>query len=279
MSDTHRHIVLFDMDGTLTESSDVIHDQMVSALLDLSTVANLEIGIVTGSDFDYVKQQVADLLDKPELQSKLHLLPCNGTKYYRFDEKAEKYVLISEESMSGYLGSDNLNSVMRLLIERQSRFSYSLEDLTGHFISYRGSMINWCPIGRNASERQRYEFITLDTSYEPSLRQRELMNLNYRLEQMSMDEKLVVKLGGDTSFDIYPKGWDKTYCLRFFQDYDVWFVGDRCSENGNDFEIYEAVNENSQAYDTSGPRRTVDIINQIKIKILKSNYKRAPLPR
>jgi phosphomannomutase len=94
-----------------------------------------------------------------------------------------------------------------------------------------------------------------------------------------MNEKLVVKLGGDTSFDIYPKGWDKTYCLRFFQDCNVWFVGDRCSENGNDFEIYEAVNKNSQAYYTSGPRRTVDIINQIKIKILKSNYKRAPLPR
>ena len=278
MSDDHKHIVLFDMDGTLTESRDIIYEQMVSALVDLSTVPNLEIGIVTGSDYDYVKQQVADLLDHPEVRNKLHILPCNGTKYYRFDIETESYVLLSEESMRGYLGSDKFNSVMRLLIERQSRFSYSLEDLTGHFVSYRGSMINWCPIGRNASEQQRYEFITMDTSYEPTLRERELKNLNYRLSQMSLDRNLVVKLGGDTSFDIFPIGWDKTYCLRFFKDYDVWFVGDRCEESGNDFEIYEAVNGNSQAYDTTGPRRTVDIINQIKIKILKSNYKRAPLP-
>ena len=25
---------------------------------------------------------------------------------------------------------------------------------------------------------------------------------------------VTVKLGGDTSFDIYPKGWDKSYCLK-----------------------------------------------------------------
>ena len=46
-------------------------------------------------------------------------------------------------------------------------------------------------------------------------------------------------MGGDTSFDIYPEGWDKTYAFKNFKDYDkIYFVGDRCGPDGNDFEIF-----------------------------------------
>lgn len=55
-------------------------------------------------------------------------------------------------------------------------------------------------------------------------------------------------IGGQISFDIFPNGWDKTYCLRHVEndakvpggiDYKtIHFFGDKTSPGGNDYEIY-----------------------------------------
>ena len=279
MSQKNKHIVLFDMDGTLTESRQAIHVNMVKKIKELLQVPNVEVGVVTGSDYDYVKQQLGLLLDESDMCQKIHIMPCNGTKYYTPPtSKDGLYKLSHYEDMVMFLGKENMRALMQVLIERQSRFSHSLDDLTGHFISYRGSMINWCPIGRNASESQRYEFMKLDNFYEPTLRTRELRALSYKLADINLESRVVVKLGGDTSFDIYPIGWDKTFCLQYFQDHQIWFVGDRCHKDGNDYEIYEKVSEIGHSFDSMSPCHTASIIDNIKIKILKSNYNTAPLP-
>lgn len=54
-------------------------------------------------------------------------------------------------------------------------------------------------------------------------------------------------IGGQISFDVFPTGWDKTYCLRHIEaekdisgvEYkDIHFFGDKCFPGGNDYEIY-----------------------------------------
>ncbi len=58
-------------------------------------------------------------------------------------------------------------------------------------------------------------------------------------------------IGGQISFDVFPTGWDKTYCLRHVEaeadpskglsgiNYkNIHFFGDKCFEGGNDWEIY-----------------------------------------
>ena len=41
-------------------------------------------------------------------------------------------------------------------------------------------------------------------------------------------EGVEVKLGGSTSFDIFPKGWDKTYVMNHLDNYShIYFVGDK----------------------------------------------------
>lgn len=278
MTDRQKHIVLFDMDGTLTLPRQKIHSTMVSKIEDLIQISNVEVGVVTGSDYDYVKQQLNLLLEESEGRRQIHVLPCNGTKYYPPPPQGEDYKLGSSEDMAMFIGKENMRSLMQVLIERQSRFSHSLDDLTGHFISYRGSMVNWCPIGRNATPQQRESFVTLDRSYEPTLRHRELIALTYKMDDLGLESRLSLKLGGSTSFDIYPIGWDKTFCLKYFEDHTLWFVGDRCQENGNDYEIFTEVSERGTAYETTGLAHTCSIIEGIKIKILKSNYTKAPLP-
>ena len=52
--------------------------------------------------------------------------------------------------------------------------------------------------------------------------------------------KIKFSIGGQISFDVFPEGWDKTYCLQFVEDkYDeIHFFGDKTHEGGNDYEIY-----------------------------------------
>lgn len=47
--------------------------------------------------------------------------------------------------------------------------------------------------------------------------------------------------GGQISFDVFPTGWDKTYCLNHVENdgfKEIHFFGDKVDVGGNDFEIY-----------------------------------------
>ena len=84
---------------------------------------------------------------------------------------------------------------------------------------------------------------------------------------------VTVKLGGDTSFDIYPNGWDKTYALTHFDrnQWDFWFIGDRCDETGNDYEIYRELKKEGRAFHTSSPEETVEFLDWYILREIKKN--------
>ena len=74
------------------------------------------------------------------------------------------------------MGQEKFKSLMTAILEVQEHISKLRIPLTGHFVDYRGSMINWCPIGRNASKEQRKNFVFIDTGSSPTLRERYLTN-------------------------------------------------------------------------------------------------------
>jgi phosphomannomutase len=253
-----KNIVLFDMDGTLTEARGKFNTELLLDLRKLSQYA--DIGIVTGSDIDYVNQQMEKLIKYSELRYITHILPCNGTKYYRPPSHCDDgYTLVHNNDMARELPSDCLREVFKVLTSSQADVCYHSIPLTGHFINYRGSMINWSPIGRNANSHQREAFIKYDN--ENDLRLSLKRSLETKLNLLCPN-KLDIKMGGDTSFDIYPKGWDKTYALKHFPDKNVWFVGDRCDPSGNDYEIYESLRDDNRSFRTSNPIQTGWIIRE-----------------
>ena len=253
----NKTIVMFDMDGTLTEPRKAFDYSLLGDSLYGLTNAGVHVGIITGSDEDYLREQMGEFLLKSSSRYKTHLMPCNGTKYFRPPNFAnEEHKLISEVSMKKALGTENYRKLIEELILSQVHMSTYGIPLTGHFINCRGSLINWCPIGRNADDEERALFKTLDKA--EGVREKVIDELKAMLEQKGLLRKLTIKFGGDTSFDIYPKGWDKTYGLRHFQGWDVWFVGDRCGVGGNDYELYEACL--GQSYVSSGPEHTKEII-------------------
>ena len=76
-------------------------------------------------------------------------------------------------------------------------------------------------------------------------------------------KKLKCSIGGQISVDIFPEGWDKTYCLQFVDDKydDIYFFGDRTMEGGNDYEIYS--HPITKSYAVEQPSDTLKYLNEI----------------
>jgi len=258
-----RKIVLFDMDGTLTPPREHLDYSLVETLSSLCKHA--EIGIVSGSDYDYIMQQCGFLTTKDEIKLKLHILPCNGTKHYAppsYQEQSMK--LVHNNDMRKVLGDSNLNKLFKKIINYQDHIvSHYDIPLTGHFVSYRGSMINWCPIGRNATKKDREKFCEFDRNFGvSSFRRTVLKQVKEEFENARIP--VSIKLGGETSFDIYPTGWDKTYSMIHFPDTKIYFLGDRCGDNGNDKEIFDAL-QPEYSFWVDSAQHTKEILEQILI--------------
>ena len=96
-------------------------------------------------------------------------------------------------------------------------------------------MINVSPIGRNCSKEERKAFNEYDQEHGVRAAFVE------QLKSQFADLNLRFSIGGEISFDVFPIGWDKSFCLKFIENqYDViHFWGDKTMEGGNDHEIYE----------------------------------------
>ena len=81
-------------------------------------------------------------------------------------------------------------------------------------------------------------------------------------------------IGGQISFDVFPNGWDKTYCLRHVEaEADpskglsgihyktIHFFGDKSFKGGNDYEIYSDPRTTGHA--VKGPEDTMNILREL----------------
>ena len=252
-------VALFDMDGTLTPARKEMTDEVLSALVSLSSEYRL--GIISGSDYDYIVQQCSKAM---EVIDNIDIMPCNGTKLYKKDRG--NYKLVHAANMRQKINDLAYQKILKKLFVLQEEIMgrYPEMPYTGTFFHYRGSLLNWRPIGRSAGHHDRSCWKTWDKRF--GIREEYHLILNTFIKDQNfsenLDANLTVALGGSTSFDIYPTGWDKTYGLRHYKDQDVYFVGDKCEPGGNDYHIFKKLNESekTRAWQTSSPEETVQII-------------------
>jgi len=75
---------------------------------------------------------------------------------------------------------------------------------------------------------------------------------------------LTYSIGGQISFDVFPRGWDKTYCLQYLKESDfdeIHFFGDKTFEGGNDFEIFSS--ERTIGHTVTSPEDTMKQLNEL----------------
>ena len=125
---------------------------------------------------------------------------------------------------------------LKILINASLKYMANLDIPVkrGTFVEFRNGMINLCPVGRSCSQVEREQFYQFDK--EHNIRVNMVKHLQEELKELN----LTFSIGGQISIDVFPEGWDKTYCLQFIEDkYDkIYFFGDKTYPGGNDYEIY-----------------------------------------
>uniref|UniRef100_A0A7S2XTA7 Phosphomannomutase n=1 Tax=Attheya septentrionalis TaxID=420275 RepID=A0A7S2XTA7_9STRA len=218
-----RIIALFDVDGTLTLPRGEVEPQMMAFMKDLAT--KVTVGIVGGSDLPKQEEQLGDGI--------ANVFPYNfsqnGLVAYKSGE------LLEIQTISKHLGEDNVKRLVNWVMKYLADVDLPIK--RGTFIEFRSGMFNISPIGRNCSREERNDYETFDLAN--NIRK----NMVAAMQTEFADLNLTFSIGGQISFDVFPKGWDKTYCLNFLDagDFDeIHFFGDKTFEGGNDYEIFSS---------------------------------------
>uniref|UniRef100_A0A671N6Q6 Phosphomannomutase n=1 Tax=Sinocyclocheilus anshuiensis TaxID=1608454 RepID=A0A671N6Q6_9TELE len=75
---------------------------------------------------------------------------------------------------------------------------------------------------------------------------------------------LAFSIGGQISFDVFPEGWDKRYCLGIVEkdSYQrIHFFGDKTMPGGNDYEIF--VDPRTIGHEVKSPEDTLRICKEL----------------
>ena len=239
-----KHLLLFDIDGTLTKPVNEIEQPMIDALKKASKYFDL--GIVGGSDR---AKQINQLGESVKIFN--FAFSENGT--VAFDKNQQ---IFHKNSIAKYLGEEKLKRVVNFILHYIADLDIPVK--RGTFIEYRNGLINASPIGRNCTQEERDEFDAYNKVH------RIMPKMADAIRSKFSEEGLFISIGGQISMDIFPIGWDKRYCLQFIKDLyeDIHFFGDKCFPGGNDFEI--ANDPRVKNHDViEGPSKTIQVIKEL----------------
>lgn len=240
-----RIIALFDVDGTLTEPRKTVSPETLTYLAQLRE--KISIGVVGGSDLVKQKEQLGD---SPSMFD--YAFAENGLVAYKDGG------IIGQTSLKDHLGEDNLKRVINWVLRYFADLDIPVK--RGTFIEFRSGMLNVSPIGRNCSREERNDFEKFDLANNIRKTMVEKMKVEFE------DLKLTYSIGGQISFDVFPQGWDKTFCLRYLPEGDfdeVHFFGDKTFEGGNDYEIYSCERTIGHAIADANPLTTLKELEKL----------------
>lgn len=242
-------LLLFDVDGTLTKPRLPIDQTMMDHLRTWKDSKKVDLGIVGGSDIGKQREQLEDSIDL----FFEYVFSENGMVAFQHNE------LIHEMSIVRHFGESKFQEIINCCLQYLSTIQIPVK--RGTFIEIRKGMINVSPIGRSCSQEERNAFFEYDKVHHVR------KEMKHYLEQTLKDFDLNISIGGQISMDIFPKGWDKTYCLQFIESrYDkIYFFGDKTDRGGNDFEIFN--DSRTIGHHVDSPEDTIQQVQTILDKL------------
>ncbi|KAF8380283.1 hypothetical protein HHK36_027765 [Tetracentron sinense] len=249
-------IALFDVDGTLTAPRKVATPNILDFMRKLRKVVT--VGVVGGSDLVKISEQ----LGKTVIDDYDYAFSENGLVAHKDGKLIGIQVLLTELEVISWRRKTQVleNGTVRkngVVIQEFINFAlHYIADLDipikrGTFIEFRSGMLNVSPIGRNCSQEERDEFEKYDKVH--NIRAKMVSVLREKFGHLN----LTFSIGGQISFDVFPQGWDKTYCLRYLDDFhEIHFFGDKTYKGGNDYEIYES--ERTVGHTVTSPEDTIE---------------------
>ncbi|XP_059191163.1 phosphomannomutase 2 [Centropristis striata] len=239
-----RTLCLFDVDGTLTAARQRVTPNMTEFLEKLRT--RLRVGVVGGSDLCKIKEQLGDDV----IQRVDYVFAENGLVAYKNGQ------LLAVQSIQEHMGEELLQDFINFCLNYMANIK--LPKKRGTFIEFRNGMLNICPVGRSCTKEERNEFYELDK--KEKIRETFVSILREEFK----GKGLTFSIGGQISFDVFPDGWDKRFCLGFVEkdNYStIHFFGDKTKPGGNDYEIYS--DPRTIGHEVSCPEETQQLCQQL----------------
>jgi len=237
-------VCLFDVDGTLSPSRQTASAEMKACLARLRS--RCLVGVVSGSDLSKIKEQLGpDLLTEFDF-----VFTENGLVAHQDGAHLES------RSIADELGDEKLQDLINFALLYMSKLKLPVK--RGTFVEFRTGLINFCPVGRSCSQTERDAFAAFDAAN--GIRTKFVEALKKEFPR----ENLTFAIGGQISIDVFPKGWDKRYCLKFLpsdQFEAIHFFGDKTGPGGNDHEIFE--DDRTIGHAVTGPDHTLKTINEL----------------
>ena len=207
------------------------------------------IGFVGGSNLVKQQEQLGDPYGLKVTDMFDYCFPENGITAYRLGKE------LPSQSFIGWLGEEKYKQLANFILHYIADLDIPIK--RGTFIEYRNGMINVSPIGRNASNKERNEYEAYDKQHK--IREKFVAVLREKF----VDLGLTYSIGGQISFDVFPDGWNKTYCLKCIEADehkfdDIHFFGDKTFEGGNDWEIYN--DPRVKGHSVNNPNDTLKLV-------------------
>jgi len=233
-------VYVFDVDGTLTPSRDIIDSNFESFLLDWVTLRNVH--LITGSDYEKTLEQIG-----PELAERVTAVHnCAGNSRWARGQEI-------------YRSEWTIPAEARTWLEQkleESKFALR----TGNHIEERCGLVNFSTIGRGANRAERMIYVKFDNLHK----ERQQLTKEFNEEFPGLE----ASVGGETGIDIYEKGHNKAQLLSYLEEVEeIHFFGDAIYEGGNDWPLAKAITARNHSQDSiyrvDGWQATYDILKRI----------------
>ena len=221
-----KDIIIFDVDGTLVESSKTIlpvHAEILNKLKEKYTL-----GICGGGTKEKILKQMNEMIVFD------HYFSECGCVYHKKDNK-NNLIEIYRKNIRNHPFYEKINLLIKESLLFFSNVNYTL---TGHLIDLRDGLIYISCIGMQANEEERKYFKEYDSIHK--VRETLIDALKKKAIQLGIYEKINIKEGGTVGIAIYPSEWDKIQILEIItkKDYNnIIYFGDRFNNDGNDYLI------------------------------------------
>ena len=206
-----KEIIIFDLDGTLTESKQEISKEMWEVIWNLKQ----KVGIISGASFEQMQKQFPDIL---VANFQTYVMPQSGNVLFFNGEK------IWENSMNWRAKRDALNHIHELYFYYQPILSP-----TNEMAEDRGSQITFKFLGLNAPIAEKEKF-------DPDTKRRTMYLQEHPFHSLFAE----VRIAGTTSLDYTEKGKNKGTNIQALLDYlnipkgKAVYFGDKLMPGGND---------------------------------------------
>lgn len=217
-----RRILLFDIDGTIAESSKSVGLEMKTAIRK-KVAEGWDVGIVGGGKLDKALSQLGDL------EMNHYFTEC-GCVYHR----GRELKLIHIRNIREHTLYTKINVLIKKALYYLSQVDYIL---TGNFVDLRSGIIYISLIGMTATHEERTVFIELDRQH--NYRKELIAILKATAQEIGILDDVVISEGGMVGIGLYPREYDKVQVVECVRDaYDeIHYFGDKYETDGNDYHL------------------------------------------